>query len=1019
MISNSSIKIDILVDLAIKDINGINNADYRKITLQDTTDYTGIPLGELKGYFKVINPLGIVIHDGNFTTPDIVQNTSLVFDSLEVPLDSFGNILNGNYIVQYFVQRDSGTIVEYNTEEIVFNICNSDCSKNTIGDISIEINCNAGLVTGIDNTKYSSGSSVNRILTLVPPVGSKYSNGVDASNYVSVINTVQSDALWTTVWQLLLRAEVEHSEVVQGMGYILREYVEAKDDAEAVCEINLCSLYKCYNKELASLNNQACLKGGMANNLELQDRLNTIVSEYLALEISRGCGNKSEAIKHYNILKDLLDCDCGCDSGDSTVPVLIEPIMPTSNNVQVLGSNPIVVTPNVVGTTTVYTVSLSSALTNTITSFKNVNVESTDGSVVISETDTPTLKTFDLSVDTDAITQDILTGLIITCLGLPVNATFTDVIQELINRACQPPPPPVAENDFYSTMVNDEITFLPTVNDFGSTNLTVTITTPPLNGSATVQGDNKSIKYIPDTDWTGVETIGYTVTDQYGQTSNATITIVVNPAIPATCNIINAAFVASNSVEDTDLTITILNQTAYNGNIPTSVLYFIEIRDESNVVIHSYPSIAGNNNSVPTIFNVPDTVAVNWNNIKITMWVTSENTDGVSCGTDIIENTFIISDISVSIFAGTTADDCIGFLPADSDTEKMQKLLDKLHDALNPLSSNGLHTDTTNCPATVKLGGTLIEDTTIDGDKFLNFDVARFRLTQHINTDDKTTLVDIVKEQVYNEDADFSNENAQVMSIGKVSEIDGNYVMASLGKEIRASSIYHSLRIADNSSISRGYPNLFNYGTIRNLSLGFGVDIITNNSTLEDVANLTLGAVYRAGLPTNLIITNYASLYIKDLTNATEGGNNALVPTNRWAIYQEGTTDKNEFFGNIIYHNSLVNASDERSKENIEATTKGLTELLQIKVVEFNKKEGFGNTKKRHIGVIAQQIETILPNTVETIKNSTIDDFKAINQSDLLYVAINAIKELNVIVEEQKVIIADLKSRIETLEKAQ
>ena len=116
---------------------------------------------------------------------------------------------------------------------------------------------------------------------------------------------------------------------------------------------------------------------------------------------------------------------------------------------------------------------------------------------------------------------------------------------------------------------------------------------------------------------------------------------------------------------------------------------------------------------------------------------------------------------------------------------------------------------------------------------------------------------------------------------------------------------------------------------------------------------------------------------------------------NTYGIYQEGTDDKNVFYGEIEYHGALTNASDLRSKNKGEAFTKGLDIIEQINPVNFTKKEGFGQINVNHVGIIAQEIEEILPEAIKIGKCQDIEDFRFYDQSVLLYTLLNAVKELS------------------------
>jgi hypothetical protein len=106
----------------------------------------------------------------------------------------------------------------------------------------------------------------------------------------------------------------------------------------------------------------------------------------------------------------------------------------------------------------------------------------------------------------------------------------------------------------------------------------------------------------------------------------------------------------------------------------------------------------------------------------------------------------------------------------------------------------------------------------------------------------------------------------------------------------------------------------------------------------------------------------------------------------------------------------FVDTSDVGLKENIVDTTDGLSKLLQLQPRKFDWKEE--NKANQVNGFIAQEVETVLPNEVsgeDYDETSETGASKAINTSGILAVAVKAI-------QEQQIIIDDLKSRIETLE---
>ncbi|MFM2394220.1 MAG: hypothetical protein RLZZ546_2202, partial [Bacteroidota bacterium] len=114
---------------------------------------------------------------------------------------------------------------------------------------------------------------------------------------------------------------------------------------------------------------------------------------------------------------------------------------------------------------------------------------------------------------------------------------------------------------------------------------------------------------------------------------------------------------------------------------------------------------------------------------------------------------------------------------------------------------------------------------------------------------------------------------------------------------------------------------------------------------------------------------------------------------------------------------SWAASSDIRVKKNITKYNTGLDQLLKIQPVSFQY-NGKGNTSdngKIYVGVIAQEIEKILPSTISTINTGEINDLRTYDSSELTYTIINAIKELNVKNEDLKKENEELKMENEKL----
>jgi len=98
---------------------------------------------------------------------------------------------------------------------------------------------------------------------------------------------------------------------------------------------------------------------------------------------------------------------------------------------------------------------------------------------------------------------------------------------------------------------------------------------------------------------------------------------------------------------------------------------------------------------------------------------------------------------------------------------------------------------------------------------------------------------------------------------------------------------------------------------------------------------------------------------------------------------------------------SWITFSDKRVKDNIVDYENGLSKVLQVRPVSFNynEKSGYSDLKKEYVGVLAQEIEKVFPNTVTYFNDSNgpsgLIDKRQFNSSEILYAIINSIKELD------------------------
>ncbi len=179
-------------------------------------------------------------------------------------------------------------------------------------------------------------------------------------------------------------------------------------------------------------------------------------------------------------------------------------------------------------------------------------------------------------------------------------------------------------------------------------------------------------------------------------------------------------------------------------------------------------------------------------------------------------------------------------------------------------------------------------------------------------------------------------------------------------------------------------------GTANN-TIDFPISLITLPA---DAAEIGLGT----GIEFNSVNDNddiynagYINYVSSDITNGTESGFFDFKLANGGTIDSIFTISNN----GVVSATSYVETSDIRVKENIEETftVDSLDKILQVDVKTYNYKKDL--EKKHCIGVIAQELKEIIPESVIISKNDEFDDFHQVKYSSLIPHLINCIKVLD------------------------
>jgi endosialidase-like protein len=118
------------------------------------------------------------------------------------------------------------------------------------------------------------------------------------------------------------------------------------------------------------------------------------------------------------------------------------------------------------------------------------------------------------------------------------------------------------------------------------------------------------------------------------------------------------------------------------------------------------------------------------------------------------------------------------------------------------------------------------------------------------------------------------------------------------------------------------------------------------------------------------------------------------------------------FEGNVNITGTLTQNSDLRLKEGISNIGYGLPEVMRLRPVTWTWKQK--PEQGVQLGLIAQEVETVLPELVATDKD--VDHTKGLNYIGLVPVTIKAIQEQQAQIEDQQKHISELEARLAALE---
>jgi hypothetical protein len=183
------------------------------------------------------------------------------------------------------------------------------------------------------------------------------------------------------------------------------------------------------------------------------------------------------------------------------------------------------------------------------------------------------------------------------------------------------------------------------------------------------------------------------------------------------------------------------------------------------------------------------------------------------------------------------------------------------------------------------------------------------------------------------------------------------------------------------------------------------LDPVTNDFRFENKI-ATSDKLGRVKVGSGLNITSDGTLSLVAATSDDTSTDSELFPT--FVNTSSGTLTSIRVSSNKLTYNpssgtltaiSFNSTSDERLKENIEPLTYGLECLNKIEPKMYNFIDD--KSKKTYYGVIAQEVEKVLPDLVTTKDNG----YLSVNYLDMIAILIKSVQELSSEVTELKKLI--------------
>lgn len=333
-----------------------------QLTLTDTTDYAtqGIVLGDgPAGVIKLEGPSGVVYNNTDYGAADIPLPLSAPNSTITIPLplDSGGNLLQGTYTVTYSVKLVSGDGSEATlaTEKAISYTKPS-------ADVVMTYSASTPLLTSDDRTDYTVDlitPSIVRDHDIFYPASLSIPR-IDGTAKIVTTGTIYTVADTTLAYTSTLVADTTYD---YGDGITLTDEVTGNGQIDITTGATICQVYCCLNHAF-----DRYLTLSTTNTIEAKKALTQLeeaTSIAFLIFAANTCGKTDDVTAYANRLRSVLNCTDSCDCGDE--PQIVVGSGGAGSTSVVEAGTGITVTSVTGGSTTTYTVAVSSSTLNNIT----------------------------------------------------------------------------------------------------------------------------------------------------------------------------------------------------------------------------------------------------------------------------------------------------------------------------------------------------------------------------------------------------------------------------------------------------------------------------------------------------------------------------------------------------------------------------------------------------------------------------------------------------------------------------